>query len=179
MADSTVEAPPGEDEWLPLALVNTRVTGSRGVFERLPDDAAVTSWLLGHGVAGGAGRHGIVSLRSDVRTVLEAVPAAGALPGKALARVNAAAADPVTPRLTADRTLRWEPVGPCSATALIAREAIRLAASDAAPRLRVCAADDCDRMFVQDHGRRIWCTPRCGTRMRVQRHLARRQDVAQ
>jgi hypothetical protein len=39
--------------------------------------------------------------------------------------------------------------------------------------VRTCAAEDCDRMFVQDHGRRIWCSARCGARIRGRRRSAR------
>lgn len=180
------EPAPGEDRSLALALVNTRVTGSRGVFERLPDAEALTRWLQRHRVDAPAPATGpdldrFTRLRGDARVVLDSVQEQVEPPADVLTRVNATAGEvavrPVLRPGPAALEVEWRPVpgpdGRSAATAAVARDLVVFAASDDARRVRTCAADDCDRMFVQDHGRRIWCSPGCGNRTRVQRHARR------
>jgi predicted RNA-binding Zn ribbon-like protein len=186
---STVEPipAPGEELSVALALVNTRVSGTRGVFDRLSDASAVGQWLQRHHLtkvkrATAAETSDLMQLRGDARAVFQAVEHHSAPDRAVLTRVNAAAAKPVRPVLRSageNLEMQWEPVTSEPPTARVARDVVMFAASESAARLRTCAAEDCDRMFVQDHGRRIWCSPGCGNRMRVQRHAARARAARQ
>lgn len=169
----------GEDEWAALSLVNTRVTAAAGVFERLGDEPALGVWLEARQLPAidSPGRRGALArfrrLRADARGLLEAIEAGTPLRSDVLESVNRAAAEPVRPVLTADRRLTWEPAAAASAEAAVARDLIRLVVSADGGRVRTCAAEDCDRLFIQDHGRRIWCCNACGNRIRARRYAAR------
>lgn len=177
---------PGEDLSVALALVNTRVSGSRGVFDRLQGADAAAGWMQRHRLAktkrqDAQAQADLLQLRTDARAVFEAVEQHAIPSGDVLDRVNAAASEPVHPVLrTTDDGLQlwWAPIATAEPTAAVARDLVRFATSESAGRLRTCAADDCDRMFVQDHGRRIWCSPGCGNRMRVQRHARKKRAAA-
>ena len=87
-------------------------------------------------------------------------------------RINESAAEPIHRVLPAERQVRMEQ-GDRTIEAHYARDVIRVASSADAARVRTCAADDCDRLFIQAHGRRLWCSAACGNRVRVRRHAAR------
>jgi predicted RNA-binding Zn ribbon-like protein len=55
--------------------------------------------------------------------------------------------------------------------AALAGDAIELATGDEA--LVACGAPDCIRFLVRNHGKRQWCSTRCGDRVRAARHYAR------
>jgi predicted RNA-binding Zn ribbon-like protein len=170
----------GEDTSTALSLVNTKVSGTSGIFDRLTDEGALARWLRCQLVeATSSPEHGRLArfqqLRADTRVLLSALQQQQALPQEALDRINATATEPVRPVLSTNRTLRWEPINPGSAEAKIARDLIRLVSSPDGTRLRICAAEDCDRMFIQDHGRTVWCSPTCGNRIRARRHAALRR----
>jgi predicted RNA-binding Zn ribbon-like protein len=117
-------------------------------------------------------------LRVTVRVLLDAVVAGRPLPPREVDTLNAFAADvPVVPRLFADDdrpVVRWSPQVSCPGLeSALARDAMELVTSEDAGRLRECEASDCDRLFVQDHGRRRWCSTACGDRMRSARHYAK------
>jgi predicted RNA-binding Zn ribbon-like protein len=58
--------------------------------------------------------------------------------------------------------------------AAVLRSLLDVAAAATAGRLRACAADDCDQLFVATNAKRRWCTPEgCGNRARVARFAAR------
>jgi len=181
MATEEPAPAPGEERSVALALVNTRVSGTRGVFDRLSEAAELDRWLqrrdlLGTAEASATERSDVLRLRDDARAVLAALELGGAPARPVLDRVNAAASEPVRPVLDVHGSgpvMRWESAARERPITRIARDLILFAVSAEAARLRTCAADDCDRMFVQDHGRRIWCSSSCGNRMRVQRHAAR------
>jgi predicted RNA-binding Zn ribbon-like protein len=171
----------GEDRSLTLSLVNTRVAGAGSEFDRLTSTAALTDWIehrdiRSHHNLTARDLEDFVQLRTDARAVLIAVADHVAPDAAAVQRVNsAAAAVPVKPVLRTDSSTvisAWEPIGVHSPLAEVARDLIGFATSEPASHLRVCAADDCDRLFIQDHGRRIWCSTACGNRMRAKRHYA-------
>ncbi|PGH47228.1 CGNR zinc finger domain-containing protein, partial [Streptomyces sp. Ru87] len=59
------------------------------------------------------------------------------------------------------------------ALAVIAADAADLLTGPAAARLTACASPPCNR-FLLKHGRRQWCSTRCGDRARAARAYARR-----
>ena len=178
MSRSAAPAPaPGEADFISIALVNTRVTGAGVLVERLGTAGDLCEWEIAHGLTMGkpSQRHlrQMCLLRDDVRALFVALRAPDPLPSGLVGRINSAAARRGYLQLTIDRAAVWDSEDPSNPQAVIARDAILLASSPHAERLRTCAADDCDRMFLQDHGRRLWCSPQCGNRMRVRRHHAR------
>ncbi len=63
------------------------------------------------------------------------------------------------------------------ALAVVAQEAIDLLTGEQVSKLRMCEANDCAMIFIdtsQGH-RRQWCSNRCGNRLRVTAHRARRR----
>jgi len=58
------------------------------------------------------------------------------------------------------------------ALAELAREGSLLFAQPDHP-VRACRAPGCVLYFIQQHGRREWCSPECGNRARAARHYAR------
>ena len=96
-----------------------------------------------------------------------------------VAVVNAAAAA-APPRVELTPDGRARTAGPVSATqalSALARDAIDLLTGPLAGRVRTCAADDCELLFVDASrpGRRRWCSmERCGSRAKMRRHRAAR-----
>jgi predicted RNA-binding Zn ribbon-like protein len=74
-------------------------------------------------------------------------------------------------------TRRWHtPVTGTQVLAAAAADAVEVVASAAQGRLRMCAADDCLLLFVDNSrpGNRRWCSmQRCGNRHKVQTHRAK------
>jgi predicted RNA-binding Zn ribbon-like protein len=62
------------------------------------------------------------------------------------------------------------------AMARIAEDAATLLTSSAAALITRCHAAPCDRYFLRTHGRRQWCSTRCGDRVRAARAYARKQE---
>ncbi|MFD6053907.1 CGNR zinc finger domain-containing protein [Agromyces sp. NPDC060279] len=66
------------------------------------------------------------------------------------------------------------------ALSTIARDAVDLLGAANAERIRVCAGDDCDIVFLDTSraGSRRWCSmQRCGNRAKVRAHRARKRPV--
>ncbi|GAA4369308.1 CGNR zinc finger domain-containing protein [Agromyces bauzanensis] len=182
---SAPEPAHGEERWLTLAAVNTLVSGTFGSSDRVTDETALAAWVREHvppampASAVRASREEFAAVCTAARELLSAIGMGAPLPAAALRRVNRAAAHPMHPAVNAARELQLTPARPVSPVAMLAADAVRLIASGDASRVRTCAAVDCDRMFLQDHRRRIWCSARCGTRMRARRRAARlRSQVA-
>lgn len=155
-----------------LDFVRTlRRRGTPGETEALPDPAALAAW------AGQFGPYAVgpldppdAAVLREARQLREAVfelltaARSGGGPGSvrpaAAGLVNRAAARPVpVPRLTADGQLSWHADEPVTAVlALIARDALNLAVSDAITRVRNCAG--CQVMFLDSSrpGTRRWCS---------------------
>jgi predicted RNA-binding Zn ribbon-like protein len=176
---------PGEDQSLGLALVNTELAHRGEPVDLLADGTAAAGWLDARGLAGSgtaaitAGDlDGLRGLRSAIRAAFCARIAGMPVDGESLALLNAAAAaGPRAPQL------RWTVGGPelgwavplagsglDVALATIAADAIELIGGPLGESLRACEAHGCVRLFLQDHGRRRWCSRTCGDRVRVARH---------
>ncbi|MEU9080117.1 CGNR zinc finger domain-containing protein [Kitasatospora sp. NPDC004745] len=186
--EAAVPPAPGEEQHPSLALVNSSVTVPGGyVLDRLATPAGTNRWLLEHALApADAGLQdmcaGLVrAMREQVRALFAArVAGLPALPA-ALSAVN----DALT-RLPTARLLCWdEETGPYRAaphpTAAIVEHALAALAADAADlltgpdaeRLTACGSTPCTRYLLR-HGRRHWCSTRCGDRARAARAYARR-----
>jgi predicted RNA-binding Zn ribbon-like protein len=64
------------------------------------------------------------------------------------------------------------------ARAAIAADAIDIIAGERGQLLVECEARTCVRLMIRDHGRRQWCSTRCGDRVRASRHYARTRAIA-
>ncbi|MER6559584.1 ABATE domain-containing protein [Streptomyces sp. NPDC001027] len=189
-ADTEPAAPPapGEEQYPALALVNSTVALTGGRFaDRLGTPAGADRWLAEHGLAPAdaglqescSGR--LRSLREQVRALLAARVAALPAPPAALSAVN----DALT-RAPAAPLLRWDEDGGFSratphptdrildhALAALAADAADLLTGADAARLTACGSAPCTRYLLR-HGRRHWCSTRCGDRARAARAYARR-----
>jgi predicted RNA-binding Zn ribbon-like protein len=179
---------PGEDRSVALALVNTEVAQRGEPVDLIGDGDALAEWLHRHelpaprpSAIGDPGVARMRSLRTAIRALFTARTAGTRAPRSALAEINRAASlTPRVPRLT------WDENGPRRATswpadaepfeialATIADDAIATVLGATGERLRACEAHGCTRLFIQDHGRRRWCSRTCGDRVRFARHYRR------
>jgi predicted RNA-binding Zn ribbon-like protein len=176
---------PGEERSLGLALVNTELAYRGEPVDLLGDREAAAGWLTARGLAV-PGLPGVDEadvdrlrrLRAAIRAAFLARIAGTALDEASLDVLNVASAGgPRAPQLT------WEDGGPERewaspaaggglevAAATIAADAIAVVSGELGETLRACEAHGCVRIFLQDHGRRRWCSRTCGDRVRVARH---------
>ncbi|WP_454337349.1 CGNR zinc finger domain-containing protein [Streptomyces glaucescens] len=178
----------GEAEHLALALVNSAVTLPGGhTVDLLATPAQTNHWMTERGLAPvDIGMQDMCaaqlrSLREQIRSLLAsrtaglpALPAAVAAINDAMTRV------PTTPLLRWDDKTGPYRVTPHPVTAIV-DHALAVLAADAADlltgpdaaRLTACGSAPCNRYLLR-HGRRQWCSTRCGDRARAARAYARR-----
>jgi len=166
-------------------LVNTELVHRSEPVDLLLGAEAVPGWLEAQGLAwpeeaeiGRADVDRIRRLRSAIRAAFVARIDGRPLDPASLDALNAAsAAGPRTPQLAwADDGPELDWARPRAGTGLdvalatIAADAIDVVSSPLGALLRACEAHGCVRLFLQDHGRRRWCSRTCGDRVRVARH---------
>lgn len=178
----------GEEEHLSLALANSAIAMAGGyTVDLLAAPAQVNHWLTERGLAPvDAGMMEMCatqvrSLREQIRSLF-ASRAAGlpALPAAVTAINDAMTRVPTAP------LLRWDDrTGPYRTTphpttaivdhalATVAADAADLLTGPDAERLTACGSTPCNRYLLR-HGRRHWCSTRCGDRARAARAYARR-----
>jgi predicted RNA-binding Zn ribbon-like protein len=186
--EAALPSAPGEDEHPALALANSAVALPGGhTADLLGTPAQAEQWLARRDLApADAGLAEVCatqlrSLREQVRSLLASrVAGQPALPAS-VAAIN----DAMTRVPTASLLLWDEKTGPYRATphpttaivehalAVIAADAADLLTAPDAARLTACASPPCNR-FLLKHGRRQWCSTRCGDRARAARAYARR-----
>ncbi|WP_086798994.1 ABATE domain-containing protein [Streptomyces caniscabiei] len=189
--EAALPSAPGEAEHPALALANSAIALPGGhAADLLGAPARAEEWLVRRDLApAGAGLAEVCatqlrSLREQVRALLASrVAGQPALPA-AVAAVN----DAMTRVPTASLLVWDEKSGPYRATphpttaivehalAVIAADAADLLTSPDAARLTACASPPCNR-FLLKHGRRHWCSTRCGDRARAARAYARRTTM--
>ncbi|MGW7818618.1 CGNR zinc finger domain-containing protein [Streptomyces puniciscabiei] len=179
---------PGAEQHAALDLANSAVTLPGGQYtDLLATPGAANLWLTAHGLApADAGLREtcaaqLRSLREHLRSLIAARVEGHTPPAGALNAVN----DALT-RAPAAALLHWSPErGPYRAathpTTQILEHALAALAADAADlltgadadRLTACGSAPCNRYLLR-HGRRHWCSTRCGDRARAARAYARR-----
>ncbi|MFJ6671896.1 CGNR zinc finger domain-containing protein [Actinosynnema sp. NPDC091369] len=193
MTDEPVPPPaPGAEDHLALDFVNSAVALPGGQFiDLLGTPAATNRWLFDRGLApADAGVREMCasqlrSLRENVRSLFAARVAGVPALSSALSAVNDALSKAPTAAL-----LQWdEKTGPYRATpcptneildralATLAANAADLLTGPDAERLTQCGSPPCNRYLLR-HGRRHWCSTRCGDRARAARAYARRTQKA-
>ncbi|MCM1971655.1 MULTISPECIES: ABATE domain-containing protein [Streptomyces] len=188
-SDSTPPPPaPGAEQYPALDFANSvyAVPGGHYV-DLLGTPEGAEQWLVERGLApADAGIREqcaaqLRSLREQVRALLAAHMDGTPAPSGALAAVN----DALT-RAPAAALLHWDPARGLHrraahptdqildhALAALATNAADLLTGPDAPRLTPCASPPCIRYFLR-HGRRQWCSTRCGDRVRAARAYARK-----
>ncbi|MFM9442172.1 ABATE domain-containing protein [Streptomyces acidiscabies] len=186
--EDPVTPAPGEERHRALALANSALALPGGHFvDLLGTPQAANRWLTDHALApddvdlGEMCTAQLRALREQIRTLFASrVAALPALPA-AVAAIN----DAMT-RVPTAPLLQWdEKTGPYRTTthpttalvdhalATLAADAADLLTSPDADRLTACASTPCNRYLLR-HGRRHWCSTRCGDRARAARAYARR-----
>jgi len=187
-AESVLPPAPGAEHYLALDFVNSAIALPGGhFFDLLGTPEAANQWLMERGLApADAGVQEMCttqlrSLREHLRALfaarvarLPALPAALSAVNDALRRVPTAA------------LLLWdEKNGPyraamCPTNEILDHALATLAANTAdlltgpdADCLTTCDSTPCNRYLLR-HGRRHWCSTRCGDRARAARAYARR-----
>lgn len=175
---------------LAVELANTLSARRGRVVEGLGGPADLARWLERVGARlpvalsatdlAGVGRLDLdvaLQVRDGFRTLLAAGDAAGPLDARAVDALNDRARavprwrelvlEPEVRLVVRSRSRAVE-----TAIALLAEEALRLAAGPGWASLHACAAPGCIRYFRGDHPRRAFCSPACGARARSARHYA-------
>ncbi|MGJ7909147.1 CGNR zinc finger domain-containing protein [Actinopolyspora sp. H202] len=186
--ESDLPYAPGEEQYPSLALANSAFTLPGGhVIDLLGTPAATNEWLAERDLAPADTdmremcATQLRSLREQIRALfasrvdeLPALPAALSAINEALTRV------PTAPLLHWDDTTGPYRAAPHPTTQVVDHALASLAADTAdllagpdAERLTACGSDPCNRYLLR-HGRRHWCSTRCGDRARAARAYARR-----
>ena len=180
---------PGADRHVALDLVNSAVALPGGhVLDLLGTPDGANAWLtdrdlapLGFGMREQCAAQ-LRALREQLRALVAAHVDELPPPDSALAAVNDAMTRVPTASLLrwdAGRGLRREASHPVTqaldhALAALAVDAADLLTGPDAPLLAACGAPSCQRYLLRTHGRRQWCSVRCGDRVRAARAYARR-----
>ncbi|MBP2330492.1 putative RNA-binding Zn ribbon-like protein [Kibdelosporangium banguiense] len=187
----TIEPAAGAEKYLALDFANSAVAQPGGQFiDLLGTPSATNRWLTERGLAPAeAGIQEMCaaqlrSMREHIRSLLAArVAGIPALPA-ALSAVNDALS-----RVPTAALLHWdEKNGPYRAAACppneildralaaLATNAADLLTGPDADSLTTCDSPPCSRYLLR-HGRRQWCSTRCGDRVRAARAYARRTKL--
>jgi len=182
---------PGSAEHVCIDLANSRIQlpGHR-VVDALETPASTTEWLVERGLVGeDASLHEycqnrLAGLRRDVTCALAARVDHTELDPRVLDGINAALV-----AVPNNSLLHFVPDGgffrsaehPVTllvehAMSVIAEDLATLLTGDDAELLARCTAAPCERYFLKTHGRRQWCSIRCGDRVRAARAYARKRE---
>lgn len=187
-----VEPAPGAEQYPALDFANSALALPGGQsLDLLGTPVTASHWLTEHGLAPvDAGMREMCaaqlrSLREQIRALLASRVDGQPAPASALAAIN----DALT-RAPAAALLRWEPgrglyreaAHPTTqlvdhALAVLSANAADLLTGPDAERLTACGSPPCNRYLLR-HGRRQWCSTRCGDRVRAARAYARRTQGA-
>ena len=188
MTESVLPPAPGADQYLAIDFVNSVIALPGGQFiDLLGTPDATNRWLTERDLAPpDAGVREMCaaqlrSMREHIRSLFAArVAGIPALPGALTAVNDAMSRVPTAP------LLRWdEKTGPyraalCPTNEILDHSLATLAANTAdlltgpdAECLTACESAPCIRYLLR-HGRRHWCSTRCGDRARAARAYARR-----
>ncbi|WP_201467984.1 CGNR zinc finger domain-containing protein [Janibacter melonis] len=191
MVDLPLPPSPGAVEHVSVDLVNSvvRLPGGSEV-DALATPRGATTWLAERGlVAPDADLQAycqarMIALRDDIRRVFEAAVGGTSVDDGLLERVNAALTAVPSAAL-----LRYSPQEGFTrslehpvtrvvehAMSVIAEDAVGLLVGETSSSLARCDAEPCSRVFLRTHGRRQWCSTRCGDRVRAARSYARKRE---
>ncbi|MEV0317976.1 CGNR zinc finger domain-containing protein [Streptomyces sp. NPDC050658] len=191
-AEPALPPAPGAERYAALDLANSAVALPGGQFtDLLGTPAAANHWLHERDLAPvDAGLAEMCTaqlrtLREQIRALLAARVDGCPPPASAIAAVNEALT-----RAPAASLLHWDPArglhrAAAHPTTQIVEHALATLGADVADlltgpdaeRLTACGSPPCNRYLLR-HGRRHWCSTRCGDRARAARAYARRTRPA-
>ncbi|MEV6617102.1 ABATE domain-containing protein [Streptomyces sp. NPDC051051] len=188
-AQAALPPAPGADRYRSLDFADTAATLPAGQsYDLLAAPESAMNWLATHDLTAPDVQlyevcaERMRTLRGHVRALLAARVDGTAPPEESLRAVNEAlTAVPTAPLLAWDgaqglRRVQAHPTDQAvnHALATIAADAADLLTGPDADLLAACGSAPCDRFLVRTHGRRHWCSTRCGDRARAARAYARR-----
>lgn len=193
MNQAPLPAAPGTQAHLSLALINSLIHLPGGkIIDQLDSPEATTQWLVERDLVDGQDQllsycqSKLCGLRSDLHNAFLTRTTNKKIDQQVVARINKALT--VAPHISllnysegagfyraAEHpvTLLVE-----HAMSVIAEDAATLLASEEADLLTQCEAEPCQRFMLRTHGRRQWCSTRCGDRVRAARAYARKREHA-
>ncbi|MGW7287884.1 ABATE domain-containing protein [Streptomyces sp. NPDC054847] len=184
---------PGADRYRSLDFADTTATLPAGQsYDLLGAPKSAMRWLAAHDLTTPDVRlyevcaQRMRTLRGHVRALFAARVDGATPPEESLRAVNEAlTAVPTAPLLTWDdaqglRRVQAHPTDQAvnHALATLAADAADLLTGPDAGLLAACGSAPCDRFLLRTHGRRHWCSTRCGDRVRAARAYARRSGAA-
>ncbi|MFE9773652.1 ABATE domain-containing protein [Streptomyces sp. NPDC005931] len=193
-APAALPPPPGADRHPSLDFADTAATLPAGQsYDLLADPGSAMKWLAAHALTAPDVRlyevcaHRMRTLRGHVRALFAARVDGATPPEGSLRAVNEALTSVPTAPLLAwdeDRGPRRVLAHPTDravnhALATLAADAADLLTGPDADLLAACGSAPCDRFLLRTHGRRHWCSTRCGDRARAARAYARRSGTSE
>ncbi|KUM29197.1 hypothetical protein AQ436_05715 [Arthrobacter sp. EpRS66] len=191
MQQAPLPPSPGAQEHCSIDLVNSEILlpGNKS-FDALLTPEATTQWLTERNLVPQEAslqaycQNRLTTLRGHLRLAFSANTAGTSIDPNALAGINAALVAAPNTALLRQETGRGffraleHPATQLTehALAALAEDAAALLSSDEAEQLAQCEAEPCTRFFLRTHGRRQWCSTRCGDRVRAARSYARKKE---
>nr|WP_168515116.1 ABATE domain-containing protein [Streptomyces sp. S1D4-11]QIZ00485.1 hypothetical protein HEP87_50205 [Streptomyces sp. S1D4-11] len=184
---------PGADRYRSLDFADTAATLAVGQsYDLLAAPESAMRWLATHDLTSPDVQlyevcaQRMRTLRGHVRTLFAARVDSATPPQESLRVVNEAlTAVPTAPLLAWDgaqglRRVQAHPTDQAvnHALATLAADAADLLTGPEADLLAACGSAPCDRFLLRTHGRRHWCSTRCGDRARAARAYARRSSTS-
>lgn len=182
---------PGAEAHVSIALANSVIRTGNDVQDALNSPESTTDWLIARGlVSDGSAlqsycQNRLVGLRHHLQAALSAYVSGEELAPSTLEEINSAlVAAPHSPllRFNPESGFFRELAHPTTelvehAMSAIAEDLAALLTGDEAAQLARCEAEPCERFFLRTHGRRQWCSTRCGDRVRAARAYARKRAL--
>lgn len=193
MSEMPLPPSPGAQEHSSIDLVNSEIHLPGGkIHDSLTTTEETTAWLTSRSLIGQGAtlqsycQNRLVGLRGDLRRAFAAHISGTPLDPRALDGINTALT-----AATSAELLHYAPgegffrslEHPTTrliehAMSVIAEDAAALLAGVEAHLLAQCEAEPCSRFLLKTHGRRQWCSTRCGDRVRAARSYARKRAQA-
>ncbi|ALG27862.1 hypothetical protein AOZ07_01830 [Glutamicibacter halophytocola] len=182
---------PGAQEHCSIDLVNSEIQlPSNKSFDALATPESTTQWLIERNLVPHEAslqaycQNRLATLRAQIREAFTASTSGTEIGREALRGINGALlAAPNTALLRQEngkgffRALEHPATQLTEhALAALAEDAASLLSGDEADQLSQCEAEPCTRFFLRTHGRRQWCSTRCGDRVRAARSYARKKE---
>ncbi|AQW46660.1 hypothetical protein SHXM_00123 [Streptomyces hygroscopicus] len=193
VAPTALPPAPGADRYRSLDFADTAATLPAGQsYDLLATPESAMRWLAAHDLTTPDVQlyevcaQRMRTLRAHIRALFAARVDTTTPPEESLRAVNEAlTAAPTAPLLAWDgaRGLRRIQAHPTDqavnhALATLAADAADLLTGPDADILASCGSAPCDRFLLRTHGRRHWCSTRCGDRARAARAYARRSGAS-
>lgn len=193
VAPTALPPAPGADRYRSLDFADTAATlPASQSYDLLAAPESAMRWLAAHDLTAPEVQlyefcaQRMRTLRGHVRALFAARVDGAPPPEESLRAVNEAlTAVPTAPLLAWDgaRGLRRIQAHPTDqavnhALATLAADAADLLTGPDADILAACGSAPCDRFLLRTHGRRHWCSTRCGDRVRAARAYARRSGAS-